>query len=292
MRQKDILRKYLCHNGQVRVFVIDATNMISDLRDLHNMSNVVTAAVGRTLIVSTMMASKLKNNTDRITVQIKGEGPLGNIVVCGDNSLQMKAYATNPQVEVPKKENGKLDVSSVVGKGYLNIVKDIGLKDPYVGVCELVSSEIAEDFAYYFATSEQTPSAVFLGVNFSKENTVQKAAGYIIEPLPDASEEVITILESINSNIDSVTNLMLDLGNIDDVVKTITGDNNVECIEEKIPVLKCDCDIKRIEKTIITLGKNEVEKILKENNNKIEISCHFCNKVYNLSKADVEKLFD
>ena len=291
MKQKDTLRKYLCHNGQVRVFIIDATEMVSDLRDLHNMSNVATAAVGRTLMVSTIMAEKLKNNADRITVQVKGDGPLGNIVVCGDNSLKMKAYASNPQIEVPKKDNGKLDVATIVGKGYLNIIKDIGLKDPYVGVCELVSSEIAEDFAYYFVTSEQTPCAVFLGVNFSKENILQKAAGYIIEPLPDASDEVITLLENINSSIDSVTNLMIDLENIDDVVKTITGDNNIECIEEKTPLLECDCSKERIEKTIIAMGKQEVESILKENNNKIDISCHFCNKIYTLNKSDIDNLF-
>ena len=290
--RKDMLRKYLCYNEQVRVVIVDATNMISELRDLHNMSNVATAAVGRTLIVSTMMASMLKNSSDRITVQIKGNGPIGNIVVCGDKSLKMKAYASNPQVDLPKKENGKLNVSKVVGQGYLNVVKDIGLKDPYIGVCELVSSEIAEDFAYYFANSEQIPSAVFLGVNFSKENNVQKASGYIIEPLPEASDEIISTLEKINSNIDSVTNLMIDLENIDDVVKTITGDNNVVCVQEEYPILKCDCNKERIYKTIIALGRKEVDRILDDNNDKMEICCHFCNKKYNLYRDEIKKLFN
>ena len=283
MYKKDILKKYLAHNGQVRVFLLDATKMVREFRDLHFASNVVTAAVGRTLMASAMMASMLKNKEDRIN--IKG------IVVCGSNSLEMKAYAKNPKVDIPLKKNGKLDVSGIVGSGYLNVVKDIGLKEPYNGVCKLVSSEIAEDFAYYFATSEQTPTAVFLGVNFSKENTVQKAAGYIIEPLPDASDSVITMLEQINSNISSVTNLVIDLKNLDDVAKTITGDNDIICIEEKEPVLKCDCNKERIENTIIALGKEEVEKILKENNDILELSCQFCNKVYRYTKEDVEKIF-
>ncbi len=287
---KDILKRYLAHNDMVRVFVVDATNMVANYRDLHKASNVVMAAVGRTLMATTMMADMLKSDTDRLTVQIKANGSIGGIVVCGSNNLEMKTYATNPQVDVPKKENGKLDVSGIINGGKLTVIKDIGLKEPYIGVCDLVSSEIAEDFAYYFVTSEQTPCAVFLGVNFSKGNEVQKAGGYIIEPLPEASNEVITKLESINLSINSVTNLMLDLNNIDEVAKFITGDENIKCIEEKEPVLKCDCSKKRIEETIIALGKKDALKIYDENN-KFEVSCHFCNKKYNFTKEELENLF-
>lgn len=237
------------------------------------------------------MASMLKEKNNRITVQIKGDGKVGNIVVCGDNTLKMKAYATNPQVDIPKKSNGKLDVSGIVGKGKLHVIKDIGLKEPYVGVCNLISSEIAEDFAYYLATSEQTPCVVSLGVNISKENKVQKACGYIIEPLPECSETVIDLLESINCKIDSVSNLMLDIPNIDEVAKIISGDNDIKCIEEKEPVFKCDCNIQKIEKTIIALGKEYVEEILEENNNKIELVCDFCNKKYLLDKEEIQLLF-
>ena len=290
MEQKDILKKYLAHNEQVRVFVIDATDMVSSFRDLHQASNVVTAAVGRTLMATTMISAMLKSDTDRVTTQIKANGPIGNIVVCGGNKLEMKAYATNPKIDIAKKSNGKLDVSGIICGGKLTVIKDIGLKEPYVGVCDLVSSEIAEDFAYYFVTSEQTPCAVFLGVNFSKENIVKKACGYIIEPLPDASDEVISKLENINRNIDSVTNLMLDINNIDEVAKFITGDENIKCIEEKVPLLKCDCNKQRIEKTIIALGKKEALKIYDENN-KFEVYCHFCNKKYLFSREEIERLF-
>lgn len=292
MENKDMLKKYLAHDKTVRVFVLDATNMVGKLRELHNMTNTATAALGRTLVISCIMASMLKEKEDRITVQIKGEGEIGNMVVCGNNSLKMKAYATNPQADAPKKENGKLDVSKIVGSGYINVVKDIGLKDPYVGVCKLVSSEIAEDFAYYFATSEQTPTAVFLGVNFSKENKVEKACGYVIEPLPDTPANVIDILENINSNISSVTNLMMDIQDMDDVAKTITGDNFVECIEEKEPVLECDCNMEKIKRTLVALGEKEVKRIVSENGGKIELSCDFCNKVYTLKEEEIEKLFE
>lgn len=290
MDNKDILKKYLAYNSQVRLFILDATKMVSDFRDIHNASNVVSAAVGRVLIATTIISSMLKEENSKVTVQIKAKGPIGNIVVCGDNLLKMKAYATNPQIDIKKKENGKLDVSGIIQGGQLSVIKDIGLKEPYVGLCDLVSSEIAEDFAYYFATSEQTPSAVFLGVNFSKENIVQKACGYIIEPLPDASDDVIEKLESINSNIDSVTNLMLDINDIDEVAKYITGDENIVCIEEKQPILKCDCSKKRIEKTIISLGRKDALKIYDENN-KFEVACQFCNKKYNFTRKELENLF-
>ena len=156
MESKDLLKKYLAYNKKVRVFVVDATYMVTKARNTHNLSNVVTAALGRTLMVSTLLASMLKEKEHRITVQIKGDGPLKGIVVCGDNSLKMKSYAINPNVELPLNKNNKLDVSSAIGKGYLSIIKDIGLKDPYIGYSQLVSGEIAEDFAYYFRSEEHT----------------------------------------------------------------------------------------------------------------------------------------
>lgn len=288
---KNILKKYLAYNGMVKVVLMNGTKMVSDARDVHNLSNVVTAALGRTLIMTSIMSSKLKENDNRITIQIKGDGPIGNIVTCGNNNLDIKGYASVPDVELPLNNIGKLDVAKAVGKGYLNVIKDIGLKEPYIGYCNLVTSEIAEDFAYYFVTSEQTPCAVALGVNISKENKVDMAAGYIIEPLPDCSEDIIDIIENINMNISSVTGLMSDLDNMDDVAKTITGDNNIVCIEELYPNYKCDCSISRIDNTIIALGKDEAFKILNENNNVIEISCNFCNKVYKYDKERVKKLF-
>lgn len=287
----NILKKYLAYDGMVKVVLVNGTKMVSEARNIHNLSNVTTAALGRTLIMTAIMSSKLKDKDNRITVQIKGDGPIGSIVTCGNSNLDIKGYVSVPDVELPLNDIGKLDVAKAVGKGYLNVIKDIGLKEPYIGYSNLVTSEIAEDFAYYFVTSEQTPCAVALGVNISKENKVDMAAGYIIEPLPDCSEDIIDIIESINMNISSVTGLMMDLDNMDDVAKTITGDNNIVCIEELNPSYKCDCSTSRIDKTIIALGKDEAFKILEENNNKIEVDCNFCNKTYKYNKEMVEKLF-
>ena len=287
----NILKKYLAYDGMVKVVLVNGTKMVSEARNIHNLSNVTTAALGRTLIMTAIMSSKLKDKDNRITVQIKGDGPIGSIVTCGNSNLDIKGYVSVPDVELPLNDIGKLDVAKAVGKGYLNVIKDIGLKEPYIGYSNLVTSEIAEDFAYYFVTSEQTPCAVALGVNISKENKVDMAAGYIIEPLPDCSEDIIDIIESINMNISSVTGLMMDLDSMDDVAKTITGDNNIVCIEELNPSYKCDCSTSRIDKTIIALGKDEAFKILEENNNKIEVNCNFCNKTYKYNKEMVEKLF-
>lgn len=288
---ENILKKYLAYDGMVKVVLVNGTKMVSEARNIHNLSNVATAALGRTLIMTAIMSSKLKDKDNRITVQIKGDGPIGSIVTCGNSNLDIKGYVSVPDVELPLNDIGKLDVAKAVGKGYLNVIKDIGLKEPYIGYSNLVTSEIAEDFAYYFVTSEQTPCAVALGVNISKENKVDMAAGYIIEPLPDCSEDIIDIIESINMNISSVTGLMMDLDNMDDVAKTITGDNNIVCIEELNPSYKCDCSTSRIDKTIIALGKDEAFKILEENNNVVEVNCNFCNKTYKYNKEMIEKLF-
>ena len=287
MENNDILKKYLAYDRKVRVFVIDATNMVKEARKIHGLSNVATAALGRTMMITTIMSNMLKEKEHRITVQIKGEGPLKSIVVCGDNSLNMKGYVSNPNVEIPLNDKNKLDVKGAIGEGFLNVIKDIGLKDPYIGYSELVSGEIAEDFAYYFVTSEQTPCAVSLGVNICKENEVEKAFGYLIEPLPECDDNIIDILETINASIESVTNLAIDLQNIDDIAKTITGDNNIKCIEEKEPKYECDCSEKRIDRTIIALGKKEAVDAAKNNNNILEVCCNFCNKVY---KYDIEKI--
>lgn len=292
MQKKDVLRKYLAHNGSVRVIIIDVTNMVTKCRKVHNLSNVATAALGRTLAISTIMSSMFKDKSCRLTVQIKGDGPLGNIVVCGNSLLKMKGYVTNPNIEIPLNDKGKLDVAKAVGKGTLNVIKDIGLKDPYIGNCNLISSEIAEDFAYYFASSEQTPSVVFLGVNIGKDNNVSKACGYIIEPLPDCDDKVIDLIESINLNILSVTSLMSDIEDIDEVAKTVSGDNDIEFLEEMYPEYECDCSSDRIEKTIIALGMEDAINIANENKGFIELTCNFCNRSYRYNVENIKDIFD
>lgn len=285
------IKKYLAYNKSVRVMAIDATKMVQEIRDIHNLSNLATAALGRVIIVSSMIASTLKNEDDRLTVQIKGEGPLGNIVVCADKNLNIKGYVENPDVELALNSEGKLDVSKGIGIGTLTVIKDIGLKDPYIGTCELLTGEIGDDFAYYFNVSEQTPSVVSVGVLIGKDGNVAKAGGYIIQPLPDCEGEVIDKLESINIKLPSMTSLMSEGRTIDDIVSNATGDENIETVYENTANINCDCSLKRIENTIIALGKEEALKILKENGT-LELSCNFCNKKYSFNEEQITDLFN
>lgn len=284
------IKKYLAYNKSVRVMAIDATEIVQEIREIHNLSNLATAALGRVIIVSSMIASTLKNEDDRLTVQIKGDGPLGNIVVCADKNLNVKGYIDNPDVELALNNEGKLDVSKGIGIGTLTVIKDIGLKDPYIGTCELLTGEIGDDFAYYFNVSEQTPSVVSVGVLIGKDGNVAKAGGYIIQPLPDCEDEVIDKLESINIKLPSMTFLMSEGRTIDDIVSNATGDENIETVYENTAKINCDCSLKRIENTIIALGKEETLKILKEKGI-LELSCNFCNKKYSFNEEQIEKLF-
>lgn len=285
------IKKYLAYNKSVRVIVIDATEMVQQIREIHSLSNLATAALGRTMIVASMIASTLKNNDDRLTVQIKGEGPLGNITVCSNSKLETKGYVTNPQVELPLNDQGKLDVSKSIGIGTLTVIKDIGLKDPYIGTCELLTGEIGDDFAYYFNVSEQTPSVVSVGVLIGKDGKVQQAGGYIIQPLPECEENIIDKIESINIKIPHMTQLMSEGRNLDDIAVNVTGDKDIEIVYENKAITKCDCSVKRIENTIIALGEKEALKILEENG-KLELTCNFCNHNYVFDRQGIIKLFE
>lgn len=292
MEKSNELKKYLAHNDKVLVYYIDGTDIVTKARNDHGLSNVCTAALGRTMMITAIMSDMLKEKDDRITVQIKGDGPIGQVVVCGNQNLDIKGYVNVPDVEIPLNEIGKLDVKGAIGNGNITVVKDIGLKEPYIGNSKIVSGEIAEDFAYYFVMSEQKPCVVSLGVNIGKDNKVVKACGYVIMPYPDCDEKVIDILEQINMNISSVTNLVMDLENVDDVVKTISGDNNAKCIDTRKVNYKCDCNEERIRKAIIALGKDESMSSLENNNEILELTCNFCNKSYQFNKDDLEKIFN
>lgn len=291
MENKDICKKYLAHSDSVRVVICDVTNMVKQIRDIHNLSNTATVAMGRTLAITSIMSSLLEEANSRLSIQISGEGPIGNIITCGNNDLEIKGYVSNPTVEL-KNVNGKYNVAGVIGKGVLTVIKDIGLKEPYIGKCNLLTSEIAEDFAYYYLTSEQTPSIVSLGVNLDKDGNVLKASGYFIQPLPDCSNDIIDILEKANVNIKSVTGMMLDLDNMLDIAKLITSDENVKEIYSKFPKLICDCNDIRIKNAIISMGYGEAINALKENNGIVEVKCSFCNKSYKFDEKDINKLFE
>lgn len=284
----DKIIKFLAHGGRVSVVCANTTEMVEEARKIHDMSPVVTAAFGRLLTITAIMATEMKGSKDKLTVQLKGNGPIGVMIATANNKPIVKGYATNPVVELPLNEDGKLDVSGAVGyEGYINVVKDIGLKDPYIGISPLVSGEIAEDFANYFVNSEQRNSAVALGVLVDK-NGVRASGGYLINPMPDATEEDIGAVEQSIFKAGAMSKMLDQNLTLEEIAKKITGDENVEILEDSIvPEFKCDCSKEHMQDALMTIGKEELQDII-EKEGKAELVCHFCNKKYDFNKEELE----
>ena len=274
----------------MRAFAATTKNLVESARVHHNTSPVATAALGRTLTAGAIMGSMMKNDTDMLTLQIRGDGPIEGITVTADSHANVKGYVGNPNVMLPPK-NGKLDVGGAVGIGLLQVIKDMGLKEPYVGQTILVSGEIAEDLTYYYATSEQTPSSVALGVLMNKDNTVRQAGGFIIQLMPGASDAVISALEEKIKEIHSITTL-LDVGNTPEtILQYILGDLGLE-INEKLPAkFTCNCNKSRIEKALISVGKKDIQEMI-DDGKPIEVNCHFCNKNYTFDVEELKEILE
>ena len=286
----DRIIKFLAHEGRVSVICANTTKMVEEARKIHDMSPVVTAAFGRLLTITSIMATEMKGSKDKLTVQLKGNGPIGVMIATANNKPIVKGYAVNPVVELPLNEFGKLDVSGAVGyEGYINVVKDIGLKDPYIGISPLVSGEIAEDFANYFVNSEQRNSAVALGVLVDK-NGVRASGGYLINPMPDATEEDISTVEQSIFKAGAMSKMLDQNLTLEEIAKKITGDENVQIIEDNIvPEFKCDCSKEHMQDALMTIGKEELQDII-EKEGKAELVCHFCNKKYQFNKEELEAI--
>lgn len=283
----DYIVRATAGNGQVRAFAATTGNLVEEARVHHNTSPVATAALGRLLTAGAMMGTMMKNEKDILTLQIKGDGPIGGLTVTADAQGEVKGYAENPDVILPPK-NGKLDVGGALGIGILNVIKDMGLKEPYVGQTILQTSEIAEDLTYYFATSEQVPSSVGLGVLMNKDNTVHCAGGFIVQVMPFVSDEVLNKLEENIQKISSVTS-MLDNGHTpEQMLEQVLEGLDVEVTDTLPTRFYCNCSHDRIEKAIISIGKKDIQEMIDEGK-EIEVKCHFCNTAYAFS---VEELKD
>lgn len=282
----DYILRAAAGDGAVRIFIANTKETAQKAFELHQTSPVMTAAMGRALTGVAIMGSMLKNEDDMVSIQIKGDGPGGGLTVTSDSKSYVKGYPYNPMVDIPLKENGKLDVQTALGHGTLTIIKDMGLKEPYVGQIPLVSGEIAEDLTYYFAKSEQTPSAVALGVLVDRDYTVKQSGGFIIQMMPDAPDEIVTALENKLGAMESVTT-MLDKGMTpEDMLKEIAGEFEPQVLD-KIPVeYYCNCSRERVEKALISLGKKELATIIEEDG-KASLHCHFCNKNYDFDKEQL-----
>ena len=287
---KDRLIDCLAYGGKVCVKCISSTNIVEEARKIHDLSPTASAALGRMLTITSIMGYELKGEKSSITNQMKGDGPIGVITAVGYTNGDVKGYVTNPQVDLPLNEkNGKLNVGAATGKnGMLYIIKDLGIGSPYVGMVPIVSGEIAEDFTNYFATSEQTPSVVALGVLVDK-NGIKTAGGYKISLMPDAGEKEISIIEEKVKNIEPISKMLDENMTLEEIAKAVTGDENLHIIAEIEPKYNCNCSREKSEKSLISLGRNELQAIINEDE-KAEIVCNFCNKKYEFSKSDLQEL--
>lgn len=287
----DYIIRATAADGQIRAFAATTRDLVEEARKAHNTSPVATAALGRLMTGAAMMGIMMKGDKDLLTVKVQGDGPIGGLTVTADSKGNVKGYANNPQVMLPPNEKGKLDVGGALGLGVLTVVKDIGLKEPYVGQTILVTGEIAEDLTYYFATSEQTPSSVALGVLMNRENTVRQAGGFIIQLLPGASEEIITSLEQKLQSVTSITSFLDEGMTPEMILDHVLGEYGLEILQSVPASFFCNCTRERIEKALISIGEKELKELIAEGET-IEMNCHFCNRHYPVTVEELQKLLN
>ena len=285
----DYIVRAMAANEQIRAFAAVTTELVETARKDHNTSPVATAALGRLLTGGAMMGVMMKGEKDILTLQIHAGGPLNGITVTADSQGRVKGYVGNPDVCIPANSKGKLDVAGAVGVGFMNVIKDMGLKEPYVGQVALQTSEIAEDLTYYFATSEQVPSAVGLGVLMNKDNTVRQAGGFIVQLMPFAEEEVIARLEENVSKISSVTNLLEEGHTPESLLEKVLEGFDVEICEKTPTSFYCNCSKQRVEKALISIGRKELNELIQEGKD-VELNCHFCNTNYVFNVEELKEI--
>ncbi len=276
---KDTIIRGMAANNQVRFFCAYTKEVVETARLLHNTSPVATAALGRLLTAGSIMGSMCKNDTDILTLQIQCSGPIGGLTVTSDANARVKGYVNNPKVMLPPSKKGKLDVGKAVDLGVLSVIKDIGLKEPYIGQSNLVSGEIAEDLTYYFATSEQIPTSVALGVLMEKDNTVKHAGGFIIQMMPFAEEALISDLEERLKDFTSITALMEQGMSPADMMQKLFHNYDIVINDTITPHYQCDCSKQRVYSAVMSIGTNDLEEMIADGK-PIEVCCHFCNKNY------------
>lgn len=287
-KNSDYIVRATAANHQIRAFAISSTNTIEEARQRHNTSPIATVALGRLMSAGAMMGTMMKGDDDIITIQIKGDGPIGGLTVTADAKANVKGYVNHPEVMLPLNSAGQLDVEKALGIGVLSVIKDIGLKEPYVGDTILVTSDVTQDITYYFATSEQVPTSVGLSVIMSKDNTVKSAGGFIIQLLPDASEEIISALEKKIKEVKNVTTMLEHGYTPEQMLEELLGEFGLDILD-KIPTqFYCNCSKERMSRALISIGRKELSSLI-EDGRTIEVNCHFCGSHYNF---DVEELKD
>lgn len=286
---QDYIVRASAADGQIRVFAATTRDLVEKARKIHGTSPVATAALGRLLTGAAMMGSMMKGRSDVLTVQVMGDGPIGTLTVTADSMSRVKGIAQNPEVMLPASAEGKLDVGGAVGKGMLRVIKDLGLKEPYIGEVDLISGELAEDLTCYFAVSEQTPSSVALGVLMNRDNTVAQAGGFIIQLMPDATEEVISHLEQKLTEVTAVSGLLAEGMTPEEILEYIFAGFDLKLLD-KIPTsYYCNCSKERVEKALISLGAKELNAMIADGE-PITMNCHFCGSNYTFSVDELKEL--
>lgn len=284
----DYIIRATAANNNIRAFAATTRELVEHARGIHNTSPVATAALGRLLTAGAMMGSMMKGEDDLLTLQIKGDGPMHGVTVTADSLANVKGYVDNGDFILPPNSMGKLDVSRGIGAGMLTVIKDMGLKEPYVGQVQLISGEIAEDLTYYYATSEQIPSSVALGVLMNRDNTVKQAGGFIIQLMPFAEDEIIDKLEKKISELSSITKLLDNDYTPEMILEHVLGDFDLQIHEKTDTKFYCNCTKERVEKAIISIGEKDLTEMI-EDNEPIEVNCHFCSTHYNFSVEELER---
>lgn len=283
----DYIVKAIAAEGRIRAYAASTRMLVETARRRHNTSPTVTAALGRLLTAAAMMGSMMKSETDRLTLKISGDGPVGGLVAVANAKAEVKGYALVPDVLLPPSPAGKLDVGRAVGAGTLSVTRSIGMGEPFTGTCELVSGEIAEDLTYYYAASEQTPSSVALGVLMNKNNTVRQAGGFIIQLMPGVTEEILSRLEERLGAIHSITAMLEDGMTPEDILSHVLGDMGLEILEHVPTAYHCDCSRERTLKTLAGLGRKSLDWVAE--GLPTEVVCEYCGMIYQYDAAEIRE---
>lgn len=289
MDNKDYIVRASLANDSVRAFAISSTHLVAEARERHKTLPVVTAALGRLLSAGVIMGSMMKGDKDIVTISLKGDGPAGYITVTADSHGHVKGFPGNPNVDIPRKYAGKLDVGAAVGRGLLTVSYDLGLKEPYSGQVEIQTGEVAEDLAYYFTASEQLPSAVGLGVMVDTDSSVKHAGGFIVQLLPDAPEDVIELLEKKLANLEPVTAMMEKGMTPEDMLSYIFEGVDIEFTERHDVEFYCDCSKEKVKRALAAISDKDLQDIVNDGED-IEVKCYFCNTAYKFSIADIKDI--
>ncbi|WP_346937217.1 Hsp33 family molecular chaperone HslO [Clostridium sp.] len=289
---KDKLIRATAKDGQVRIIAAITTELVNEATKTHECMPTASAALGRMLTGGVLMGAMLKNDTDSLTIQIDGGGEAKGITVTAHNNGSVKGYIGNPKIDLPLNEKGKLEVGGAIGKnGYLKVIKDMGLKEPYVGQVPIYTGEVGDDIAYYFTVSEQTPSAVALGVLVDTDLSIKAAGGFIIQMMPGASEFLADIITYRLEEIPSVTSMIEKGMTIEEILEFVFEDMDLKIYDSLVPEYKCDCSRERVERVLMSIGKDDLQEIYDDGKTE-EILCHFCNKTYDFKPEDIKKILD